>query len=48
MIAYSVYNPADTSTIENALMQKSSNYGRAIMNNIIIKGAKNVQNSRGD
>ena len=44
LIAYSVYNPRDTSTIENALMSKSSNYGRAIMNNIIIKGAKNVNN----
>ena len=43
MIAYSVYNPEDTNTIENALMNKSSNYGKSIINNIIIKGAKSAQ-----
>lgn len=43
MIAYSVYNPEDTVTIQNALKEKSSNYGKAIIQNIIIKGAKNAQ-----
>lgn len=43
MIAYSVYNPEDTTTIQEALMNRSSNHGKSIIHNIIIKGGRNTQ-----